>query len=50
MFFWIGLVVAFVVFVGVVAWAIRGYGDRFHEPGTTHLAPPSRGEGRRQDR
>ena len=50
MLFWVGLVVIFVVFVSVVTWAIRGYGDRYHEPGTTHLAPPRRGEGRDLER
>ncbi len=47
MFFWVGLSVFFVAFVIVVTWAIRGYADRVHEPGTTHLAPPRPGEGRR---
>ena len=43
MFFWIGLALAFVVFVGVVSWAVRGFAGRAHEPGTTHLKPPGGG-------
>ena len=40
MFFWIGLAVVFVVFVGLVTWGVRGYQGRAHEPGTTHMKPP----------
>jgi hypothetical protein len=40
MFFWIGLAVVFVVFVGLVTWGVRGYKGRVHEPGTTHMRPP----------
>jgi hypothetical protein len=40
MFFWIGLAVVFVVFVGLVTWGVRGYKARVHEPGTTHMRPP----------
>ncbi len=37
MFFWVALGVVAVVFVSVFAWALRGYDDRVHQPGTTHL-------------
>lgn len=37
MFFWVGLAVVFVVFVGLVSWGVRGISGRAHEPGTTHL-------------
>ena len=36
MFFWIGLAVVLVVFVGLVTT----YQGRVHEPGTTHMRPP----------
>jgi hypothetical protein len=40
MFFWIGLVVVLLVFVGALALGSRGIGGRFHEPGTQHLDQP----------
>jgi hypothetical protein len=46
-FFWIGLLVMLAVFASVFAWAVRGFDGRVHQPGTTHLKPPSApGEGR----
>jgi hypothetical protein len=39
-FFWIFLAVMAIVFVGAFSWGARGIGKRWHEPGTTHLAPP----------
>ena len=37
MFFWVGVVVVFLIFVGLVTWGVRGYDDRVHKPGTRHL-------------
>ena len=37
MFFWILLAVAFVFFVVVVGWGVRGIEGRAHKPGTRHL-------------
>jgi hypothetical protein len=37
MFFWIGVTVALVVFVGAVVWGVRGIAGRAHEPGTRRL-------------
>jgi hypothetical protein len=37
MFFWIGVVVAFVIVVSVVTWGVRGVEDREHKPGTQRL-------------
>jgi hypothetical protein len=37
MFFWVALVVVFLVFAGLVTWALRGLPGRAHEPGTRHL-------------
>ncbi len=37
MFFWVGLVVVFLVFVCLVSWGARGTADRVHKPGTRHL-------------
>lgn len=37
MFFWVALAVVLVVFVVAVAWGVRGYAGRVHEPGTQHL-------------
>jgi hypothetical protein len=37
MFFWIGVTVVLVVFVGVVIWGVRGIAGRAHEPGTRRL-------------
>jgi len=37
MFFWVGLAVVFVVFVGLVAWGSREMPSRYHRPGTKHL-------------
>ena len=42
MFFWIGVAVVFVVFVGVVTWGVRGIAGRAHEPGTQHLTTVDR--------
>jgi hypothetical protein len=37
MFFWVGLAVAFVVYISVVAWGARGIGKRWHKPGSQRL-------------
>ena len=37
MFFWIGLAVVLVVFVGLAVWGARGIADRAHKPGTRRL-------------
>ena len=37
MFFWIFLAVMAVVFVSAFVWGARGYGDRYHKPGSRHL-------------
>jgi hypothetical protein len=37
MFFWIGLAIMIVLFVGLVAWGVRGIAGRAHKPGTRHL-------------
>jgi hypothetical protein len=36
-FFWIGVGVVVVVVVGAVGWAVRGFEEREHEPGTTYM-------------
>ena len=38
--FWVALAVVMLVFVGLVAWGVRGIGDRAHEPGTQYLNRP----------
>jgi hypothetical protein len=37
MFFWIGLVVVFIVFVCLFRWGASGIEDREHKPGTQRL-------------
>ena len=37
MFFWIGVAVVLLVFVGALTWALRGLDDREHKPGTQRL-------------
>jgi hypothetical protein len=37
MFFWIGLVVAFVVFVAAFGFGVRGMDEREQRPGTQRL-------------
>jgi hypothetical protein len=37
MFFWVALSVMLVVAVGLIAYGLRGYSSRYHEPGTRHL-------------
>jgi hypothetical protein len=37
MFFWIGIVVAFLVFVAAVTYGVRGIDGRGHKPGTQRL-------------
>jgi hypothetical protein len=49
MFFWIGLAVMLVLFVGFVSWGVRGYQGRVHKPGTTHMRPPVRDSRRGSD-
>jgi len=37
MFFWIGLAVALVIAVVVMAWGMRGFDKREHKPGSQRL-------------
>jgi flagellar biogenesis protein FliO len=37
MFFWIGVLVILVVFVGCLTWGLRGFDERQHRPGTRRL-------------
>ena len=42
MFFWVTLTIVLLVAAGLVAWGVRGIGDRAHEPGTQYLKRPLR--------
>ena len=42
MFFWVGLVLVLMIAAGLVAWGVRGIGDRAQEPGTQYLKRPTR--------
>jgi hypothetical protein len=43
MFFWVGVAVVLLVVGAALGWALRGYDERAHRPGTQRLRTPSSG-------